>query len=115
MQQKFQITALHTRAIMDRLLQDLRYALRLLVKNPAFSAIAIVTLALGIGATTAMFTVVNGVLLRPLPYSDPGRLMVIKESNPKASPLPISIPAPDIATYQHETRSFTDVAGYQEN
>jgi len=66
---------------MENLLHDFRYAFRLLAKSPSFSAIAIITLALGIGANTAIFTVVNAVLLRPLPFRDSSGLMIIAEKS----------------------------------
>src|SRR5919205_1502808 len=73
---------------MDTLLRDVRYAGVMLRRNPAFATAGLLTLALGIGATTAVFSVVYGVLLRPLPYADPSRLVRLSEEHPGAvSPL----------------------------
>src|SRR5512136_2112714 len=72
--------------------QDVHYGIRMLLKNPGFTAIAVVTLALGIGANTALFTVVNGVLLNPLPYKEPERLVALYAKTKEFSRSSISFP-----------------------
>jgi len=68
---------------MRTLLQDMRFGIRMLAKSPGFAVMAILTLAIGIGANTAIFTVLNSVLLRPLPFHDPDRLVIISERAPQ--------------------------------
>jgi predicted permease len=96
----------------ETFLHDTRYALRMLRKNPVFTFVAIATLALGIGATTAIFSVVNSVLLRPLAYPGSDRLYVIKEVIPQwASSAPLlDANLPDFLIWRQQTRSFEDIA-----
>jgi predicted permease len=88
--------------------QDMRYALRLFAKNPGFAAIAVITLALGIGANTAIFTVVNAVLLRSLPYQDPATLVVITEKSPQFNEMSVSFP--NFLDWQQQSGSFSQMA-----
>src|SRR5512133_1579213 len=100
---------------MERLKNDIRYALRVMRKSPGFTLIALLTLAVGIGITTAIFTVVNAVLLEPLPFRDPGRLVMVRERLALVGPQYIPVPAPDILEFQHNNRSFESVAGYADS
>jgi ABC-type antimicrobial peptide transport system permease subunit len=94
----------------DTVLQDLRYAARTLRKSPAFTSVAVLTLALGIGATTAIFSMVYGVLLRPLPYRDAGRIVRLWELNAKGNRM--NLADPNFAAVRAQSRSLEGVAEY---
>jgi predicted permease len=96
---------------MSTLLQDIRYGLRMLARSPGFTAVAVLTLALGIGANTALFSVVNGVLLNPLPYWQPGRLVALysRDTNFAKS----SISYPNFLDWVRDNRSFSALAAYR--
>src|SRR6184192_580334 len=93
---------------MHSILQDFRYALRILAKQPAFTAIAVLTLALGIGANTAIFSIVNSVLLRPLPYPNADRIMVLNESSGPGQDFSVALP--DYFDWQNDNAVFEHLA-----
>src|SRR5687767_12165672 len=100
---------------MDTLLQDIRYSVRTLAKSPGFAAVAVLTLALGIGATTAIFSAIEAAMLRPLPFREPERLMQLyvtinRVAEPKADSLVWSYPK--LRTMLSLQRSYSSVAAY---
>ena len=98
---------------MQTLWQDLRYGARMLMKNPGFTLIAVVTLALGIGANTAIFSVVNAVLLRALPYPQPERLLVLTEKTREGQRMGVAYP--NFQDWREQAQSFTEMAGFRGN
>jgi putative ABC transport system permease protein len=92
------------------MLQDLQFALRQLLKSPGFSLVAILTLALAIGANTAIFSAIDAVLLHPLPYPDPGQLVIVQETLPRYSLHGIAPTAPDYAEFRRQATCFTGIA-----
>jgi len=102
---------------MEILFNDIRYAFRIMRKSPGFTLIIILTLALGIGANTSIFSIVNAVLLRSLPYYDPGRLVKITFNNPGIGLRDIPFSVPELEDLKSRADIFNEVsvvlAGYQ--
>ncbi|HSE98826.1 MAG TPA: ABC transporter permease, partial [Blastocatellia bacterium] len=97
---------------MQSLLQDLRYAARMLRKNPGFTLIAVFTLALGIGANTAIFSVVHAFLLRPLPYEAPQHLAMVWESVKRQGDFNNTVAPSNFIDWREQGTSFDDMAAY---
>ena len=99
---------------MDTFLQDIRHSLRVLIKNPGFTAVALGTLTLGIGATTAVFGVVNATLLRPLPYPDADRLVRIQEEHPmnRGREMPAFMTSDTLEAWRENPQAIDQIAGY---
>jgi len=97
---------------LDQLLQDVRYGLRLLRRNPAFSAIMILTLALGIGVNTAVFSVVSAAMVRPLPYPNPDRLVAYVEAAANVKAIKPGVAGADFAEWRVNAKSFDGLGGY---
>ena len=99
-------------ALLDQLGQDVRCGLRMLRRNPGFTLVAVLTLALGIGANTAIFSVVHAVLLRPLPYPRPERLVMLWQSYPQRGLTFWRLSQANFAAYREQSRSFESLAVY---
>ncbi|TDI23615.1 MAG: ABC transporter permease [Acidobacteria bacterium] len=101
---------------MDSFLQDVRHSLRVLVKSPGFTAVALATLTLGIGVTTAVFSVVNAALLRPLPYPDAERLVRVQEEHPmnRGREMPAFMTSGTLEAWREHPRTLEQIAGYSD-
>jgi len=98
-------------AMLENFMQDIRYGIRTLAKNPGFTVVAVLTLALGIGANTAIFSVVQNVLLRPLPYTQPENLVEIWNTYPPQVPRAGLSPG-DYADWRQQAKSFSEMGAY---
>ncbi len=99
----------------DEMIQDLRFGFRMLLKNPGFTAVAVLTLALGIGANTAIFSVINGVLLRPLPFHEPGRLAMLWTDDLKRNLREVATAYPNFLDWRNQSQTFADMAIFNGN
>jgi predicted permease len=112
-QVKEEVRAIRAGRLLEDFARDARFAFRTLAKSPGFTTVAVLSLALGIGANTAIFSVVDAIVLRPLPYKDPSRLVMVKERIPMASPDPIPVCASDVAQFQRHNQVFESVAAFR--
>ena len=100
---------------MDTLIRDVGYALRTFRKNRVFTAVAVATLALGIGANVAVFSVIDAVVLRPLPYPDPTRLILVLEANEREGWPEFPVAWANLQDWQRGSRSLDTLAGFSQH
>ena len=99
---------------MDHLIRDLRFAVRTLIKNRGFALLAVATLGLGIGANTAVFSAIDGVLLKPLPYTNGNRLVVVRQSAPLAGRPDAGVSIKELYDYRDQTHAFDALVEYHQ-
>src|SRR4029078_11171422 len=92
--------------------QDIRYGARMLRKSPGLTSVAVLSLALGIGAISTIFSFINGIMLRPLPYHDPGQLVLLDETAFKQGQKSMSVSYPNFLDWREQNQSFEDIACY---
>src|SRR6185503_17463515 len=97
---------------MNNLLQDARFSLRMLLKKPGFTSVVVLALGLGIGANTAIFSVVNTILLRPLPYKNSDRLIWLQEKNPGADIKEETLSPPNYLDWKSQSEGFEDMGAF---
>ena len=98
---------------METILRDVRFGLRMLLKNPGVTAVAVITMALGLGANTALFSVVNGVMLKSLPFKDPDRLVFALETNAEFPPPGIAASTLNYMDWKEQSKSFETMSARQ--
>src|SRR5262245_41360630 len=96
---------------MQAVRQDVRHAMRMLARQPGFSAVTILTLALGVGGATAIFSVADAVVRRPLPFEDPDRVVLVRQSDARRGQPQVEIGYPAFRAWRDGSRSFTALAG----
>jgi hypothetical protein len=109
-QTKEAVRDVRTGALLDSLLRDARFALRLLARNRAFTVTALFMLAIGIGANTAVFSVLNALVLRGLPYSSPEKIVALYEKRPREGNMRVAVSGPDFLDWRSQSTSFESIA-----
>lgn len=107
-----EIWRMNSIAPLENILRDVRYGWRALIRNPGYAILAVLTLGLGIGANTAIFAIINGVLLRPLPYADENQIVHVDQTVPRMGSDPIGLSVQEFNDYHSQSRSFSDFAEY---